>query len=92
MDLGVSSAVGWSPTDFWVLEIVSYGSTGLGAGSWFIILGVLDFVNGVADTVLWNYSVLFMYFGSLLFWRDRDRHAQCSYFCLSLGSRGDIRG
>ena len=59
MDLGVSSVVGWSATDFWVPEIVSCGSAGLGVGSWFIFfLGVLDFVNGGADTVLW-YSVLF---------------------------------
>ena len=38
------SSVGWSATDFWVPEIVSCGSAGL---------GVLDFVNGGADTVLW---------------------------------------
>ena len=60
MDLGVSSVVGWSATDFWVPEIVSCGSAGLGAGSWFSFLGVLDFVNGGADTVLWYCSVLFL--------------------------------
>ena len=38
---------------------MSCGSAGLGAGSWFIFLGVLDFVNGGADTVLWYCSVLF---------------------------------
>ena len=53
MDLGVSSVVGWSATDFWVLEIVSCGSAGL---------NVLDFVNGGADTVLWYCSVLFYAF------------------------------
>ena len=52
MDLGVSSVVGLSATDFWVPEIVSCGSAGLCAGSWFIFLDVLDFVNGGADTVL----------------------------------------
>ena len=52
------SSVGWSATDFWVPEIVFCGSTGLGAGSWFIFLGVLDFVNGGVDTVLWHCSVL----------------------------------
>ena len=52
MDLGVSS-VGWSATDFWVPEIVSCGSAGL---------GVLDFVNGGADTVLSYCSVLFYVF------------------------------
>ena len=89
MHLGVSSVVGWSATDFWVPEIVSCGSAGLGAGSWFIFCGVLDFVNGGADTVLWVlFCSFFMYFGCLLFRRDRDRHAQCSYFCFSLGSRG----
>ena len=55
------SSVGWSATDFWVPEIVSYGSAGLGAGSWFII-GMLDFVNGGADTVLWYCSVLLYVF------------------------------
>ena len=34
--------MGWSATDFWVPEIVSCGSVGL---------GVLNFVNGGADTV-----------------------------------------
>ena len=37
VDLGVSSVVGGSATDFWVPEIVSCGSAGLGAGSWFIL-------------------------------------------------------
>ena len=54
------SSVGWSATGFWVPEIVFCGSAGLGAGSWFIVLGVLDFVNGGADTVLWYCSVLFL--------------------------------
>ena len=67
MDLGVSSVVGWSATDFWVPEIVSYGSAGLGAGSWFIFWGVLDFVNGGADTVLWYCSVFFYVFRPLAF-------------------------
>ena len=58
MNLGVSRVVGWSATDFWVPEIVSCGSAGLGAGPWFMFLGVLNFVNGGADMVLW-YSVLF---------------------------------
>ena len=49
MDLGVSS-VGWSATYFRVPEM-SCVSAGL---------GVLDFVNGGADTVLWYCSVLFL--------------------------------
>ena len=67
------SSVGWSATDFWVPEIVSCGSAGLGSGSWFIVLGVLDFVNGGADTVLWYCSVLFLcisaacFFGGIVF-------------------------
>ena len=46
----------------WVPEIVSCGSAGLGAGLWFIFWGVLDFVNGGADTGLWYCSVLFYVF------------------------------
>ena len=53
MDLGISSVVSWSATDFRVPEIVSCGSVGS---------GVLDFVNGEADTVLWYCSVLFYVF------------------------------
>ena len=52
MDLELSS-VGWSATDFWVPEIVSCWSAGL---------GMLDFDNGEADTVLWYCSVLFYVF------------------------------
>ena len=46
----------------WVPEIESCGSAGLGVGSWFIFLGVLDFVIDGADTVLWYCSVLFYVF------------------------------
>ena len=88
MDLGDSSVVGCSATDLWVPEIVFCGSAGLGAGSWFIfwVCWILLTVGQIrfCGIVLF----FFMYFRCLLFWKDRDRHAQCSYFCFSLGSRG----